>query len=179
MSGLSRMSRRAGHAMTPAAEFDSIRYRQNKKTDEAAPRFLGEARMAITDQGDNTGNVFIDALAAYSFLDIGGDRNITYTFATGGNISGHPWASLTEKVQWQNALQQWVNVANITTQEVFPSDADLREAWVDTGQMTVAHGLGPDGLPYPSYHDLPQSGVGGPNGMYNRGYNTRSFRQPE
>ena len=71
--------------------------------------------MAITDKGDNTSNVFIDALAAYSFLDIGGDRNITYTFATGGNISTHPWASLTEKVQWQNALQQWVNVANITT----------------------------------------------------------------
>ena len=41
--------------------------------------------------------------------------------------------------------------------------------------MTVAHGLGPDGLPYPSYHDLPQSGVGGPNGMYNRGYNTSFF----
>ena len=120
-------------------------------------------------------NVFIDALAAYSFLDIGGDRNITYTFATGGNISSHPWASLTEKVQWQNALQQWVNVANITTQEVFSSDADLREAWVDTGQMTVAHGLGPDGLPYPSYHALPQSGLGGPNGMYNRGYNTSFF----
>ena len=109
--------------------------------------------MAITDPGDNTGNVFIDALAAYSFLDIGGDRNITYTFATGGNISAHPWASLTEKAQWQTALQQWVNVANITTQEVFSSDADLREAWVDTGQMTAAHGLGPDGLPYPSYHE--------------------------
>ena len=131
--------------------------------------------MAITDKGDNTGNVFIDALAAYSFLDIGGDRNITYTFATGGNISAHAWNSLTEKAQWQNALQQWVNVANITTQEVFSSDADLREAWVDTGQMTVAHGLGPDGLAYPSYHDLPQSGVGGPNGMYNRGYNTSFF----
>ena len=50
MSGLSRMSRsadtassaaRAGHAMTPAADFDSIRYRQNKKTDEAAPRSRG------------------------------------------------------------------------------------------------------------------------------------------
>ena len=105
--------------------------------------------MAITDKGDNTGNVFIDALAAYSFLDIGGDRNITYTLATGGNVSAHPWAPLTEKGQWQNALQQWVNVANITTQEVFTSDADLREAWVDTGQMTTAHGLGPNGLPYP------------------------------
>ena len=127
--------------------------------------------MALTDKGDNTGNVFIDVLAAYSFLDIGGDRNITYTFATGGNISAHPLGSSYREgtVGGQNALQQWVNVANITTQEVFSSDADLREAWVDTGQMTVAHGLGPDGLPYPSYHDLPQSGVGGPNGMYKQG----------
>ena len=124
---------------------------------------------------NNTGNVFIDALAAYSFLDIGGDRNITYTFATGGNISAHDWNPLTEKAQWQIALQQWVNVANITAQEVFTPDADLREAWVDTGQMTAAHGLGPDGLAYPSYHDLPQSGGGGPNGMYNRGYNTSFF----
>ena len=41
--------------------------------------------------------------------------------------------------------------------------------------MTTAHGLGPDGLPYPSYHALPQSGLGGPNGMYNRGYNTSFF----
>ena len=90
--------------------------------------------MAITDKGDNTGNVFIDALAAYSFLDIGGDRNITYSFATGGNVSAHALAPLTEKVRWQTALQQWVNVANITAQEVFTSDADLREAWVDTGQ---------------------------------------------
>jgi len=130
--------------------------------------------MAITDKADNTGNVFIDALAAYSFLDIGGDRNITYTFATGGNISAHAWAPITEKAQWQTALQQWVNVANITTQEVFTPDADLREAWVDTGEMTTAHGLGPDGLPYPSYHDLPGSGAG-PNGMYNRGYNTSFF----
>ena len=48
--------------------------------------------MAITDKGDNTGNVFIDALAAYSFLDIGGDRNITYSFATGGNVSAHVWS---------------------------------------------------------------------------------------
>ena len=131
--------------------------------------------MAITDKADNTGNVFIDALAAYSFLDIGGDRNITYTFATGGNISGHAWAPLTEKAQWQTALQQWVNVANIATQEVFSPDADLREAWVDTGEMTTAHGLGPDGLPYPSYHDLPGTSGIGPNGMYNRGYNTSFF----
>ena len=131
--------------------------------------------MAITDKGDNTGNIFIDVLAAYSFLDVGGDRNITYTFATGGNISAHAWTPITEKAQWQIALLAWVDVANITVQEVFSPDADLREAWVDTGQMTLAHGLGPDGLPYPSYHDLPQSGVGGPNGMYNRGYNTSFF----
>ena len=87
--------------------------------------------MAITDQGDNTGTVFIDALAAYSFLDIGGDRNITYTFATGGNVSAHLW-SLSDKQSWQSAMQQWINVANITAQEVFTTDADLREAWVSS-----------------------------------------------
>ena len=66
-----------------------------------------------------------------------------------------------EKVPWESALQQWVNVANITAQEVFSADAaDLWEAWVSSDQMTVAHGLGPDGLPYKSYHSLPQSSLG-------------------
>jgi len=130
--------------------------------------------MAITDKADHTGNVFIDALAAYSFLDIGGDRNITYTFATGGNVSAHVWHP-TETQPWQSALQQWVNVANITAQEVFTPDADLREAWVDSGTITLAHGLGPDGLSYASYHDLPGSNSGGPNGMYSRAYNTSFY----
>ncbi len=38
--------------------------------------------MAITDKADITGTIFIDVLAAYSFLDVGGDRNITYYFET-------------------------------------------------------------------------------------------------
>src|ERR1051325_7859511 len=124
--------------------------------------------MAITDKADNTGNVFIDALAAYSSLDIGGDRNITYFLDTS---IPHFWAPVTEKAEWQTALQQWVNVANITTQEVSSPGADLWEAWVSSDQMTIAHGLGPDGLAYPSYHDLPGNSSR-PNGMYNRGYNT-------
>jgi hypothetical protein len=129
--------------------------------------------MAITDKADHTGNVFIDALAAYSFLDIGGDRNITYTFATGGNVSLHTWHP-TETTPWKTALQQWVNVANITAQEVFTPDADLREGWVESGTMTSAHGLGPDGLSYASYHDLPGSSSS-PNGMYSRAYNTSFY----
>ena len=136
--------------------------------------------MAITDKGDNTGNVFIDALAAYSFLDIGGDRNITYTLATGGNVSAHPWAPLTEKGQWQNALQQWVNVANITTQEVF---------YVGRGP---AGGMGR----YRSNDDCPRTGpqrsalpqaitlfrraaLAAPTGCTTGGTILRSFRQPE
>jgi hypothetical protein len=137
---------------------------------------LGEARMAITDKGDNSGNVFIDALAAYSFLDIGGDRNITYSFATGGNVSPHLW-SLSDKQSWQNAMQQWVNVANITAQEVFTPEADLREAWVSSDVITAGHGLGPDGVPLVSYHSLPQIGGSSFNGEYNRGY-TGTVHQP-
>ena len=132
--------------------------------------------MAITDKGDNTGNIFIDVLAAYSFLDFGGDRNITYYFEAGGNTSAHAW-SLSDKQSWQSALQQWVNVANITAQEVFSPDADLREAWVSSDQMTAAHGLGPDGVPLVSYHRLPQSSSGSFNGEYNRGY-TGTVNQP-
>ena len=98
--------------------------------------------MALTDKGDNTGNVFIDALAAYSFLDVGGDRNITYFFVTSGNVSPHAW-SLSDKQSWQSAIQQWVNVANITAQEVCTPDADLREAWVSTEVMTAGHEVGP------------------------------------
>ncbi len=119
--------------------------------------------MAITDKGDNTGNVFIDALAAYSFPDVGGDRNITYYFETSGNVSPHAW-SLSDKQSWQSAMQQWVNVANITAQEVFTPDADLREAWVSSDVMTAEHGLGPDGAPLVSYHRLPQIGSASFNG---------------
>src|ERR1043165_3894992 len=130
--------------------------------------------MAITDKADNTGNVFIDVLAAYSFLDIGGDRNITYSFETGGSGSTHLWA-LSEKVPWEIALSEWVSVANITAQEGFTPEADLREAWVSSDQITAAHGLGPDGLPYASYHELPGGISGGPNGFYSRTYNTSYF----
>ena len=130
--------------------------------------------MAIADKADNTGNVFIDALAAYSFLDIGGDRNITYYFATSGSNNLHNWQY--EKVPWQTAMQQWVNVANITAQEVVSSaDADLWEAWVSSDQITLAHGLAPDGQPYASYHDLPHSSIGAPNGHYNREFATPLF----
>jgi serralysin len=126
--------------------------------------------MAITDKGDNTGNVFIDVLAAYSFLDIGGDRNITYSFTTSGNVSPHLWSS-TDKQSWQSAMQQWLDVANITAQEISSPEADLREAWVSSDVMTAGHGLGPDGLPLVSYHHLPQIGGGSNfNGEFNRGY---------
>ncbi|MGB9365222.1 MAG: FG-GAP-like repeat-containing protein [Xanthobacteraceae bacterium] len=132
--------------------------------------------MAITDKGDNTGNVFIDALAAYSFLDVGGDRNITYYFEQSGNVSPHAW-SLSDKQSWQSAMQQWVNVANITAQESSSLNADLREAWVSSDVMTAGHGLGPGGVPLVSYHGLPQIGSASFNGEYNRGY-TGTVNQP-
>jgi serralysin len=125
--------------------------------------------MAITDKGDNTGNIFIDVLAAYSFLDVGGDRNITYYFEQGGNTSAHNW-SFSDKASWQIALLAWADVANITVQEVFSPDADLREAWVSSDFMTASHGLGPGGVPLVSFHRLPQISSGSFNGEYNRGY---------
>ena len=133
--------------------------------------------MALTDKGDNTGNVFIDALAAYSFLDIGGDRNITYYFATSGNNNPHNWQY--EKVPWQTALQQWVNVANITAQEVFsPDAADLgRRGSVPI--MTAAHGLGPDGLPYQAIMIFRRAAAAPPTGSTTGSSSLRSFRQRE
>jgi serralysin len=126
--------------------------------------------MAITDKGDNTGNIFIDVLAAYSFLDVGGDRNITYYFESGGITSPHIW-SMSDKVSWLTALLAWADVANITAKEVFSGDtADLREAWISSDFMTAGHGLGPDGVPLVSYHRLPQIGTDSFSGEYNRGY---------
>ena len=134
--------------------------------------------MAITDKADNTGTIFIDVLAAHSFLDVGGDRNVkANTFEQSGNVSPHAW-SLSDKQSWQNALQQWVNVANITAQEGSSSNAaDLREAWVSTDQITAGHGLGPGGVPLVSYHRLPQIGSASFNGEYNRGY-TGTVHEP-
>jgi serralysin len=98
-----------------------------------------------------TGNVFIDTLAGVSWLDVGGDRNITYYFDE-TPLTHRLW-TVAETVAWQSALQQWANVANITTQSVSSqAGADLIETWQTFLYMQDHHGGN-----IPSYHDLPNA----------------------
>ena len=89
----------------------------------------------------NTGNIFIDVLAARSWLDVGKDRNITYYFDEFS--PAHLWTTF-EKAIFRSVLQEWANVANITFQEVFsPAGADLFETWVTPAVMTQIWGPAP------------------------------------
>ena len=103
----------------------------------------------------NTGNVLIDVLAHRSWLDVGGDRNITYYFEE--TSPDRRWTTL-EKVIWGAALQEWANVANITTQEVSsPAGADIIETWSNSAILTNLFGLSPSGGPWTAAHYLPLS----------------------
>ena len=78
----------------------------------------------------NTGNIFIDTLAGVSWLDVGGDRNITYSFDE-TPLTHRLW-TVVETVVWEAALQPWANVANITTQRVSSfAGADLHRDVAD------------------------------------------------
>ncbi len=112
----------------------------------------------------NTGNVIIDVLAYRSWFEVGGDRNITYYFDETSPY--HLWTAF-EKAVWRTAMQEWVNVANITAQEVFsPSGADIVETWTNSTTLFAQFGLSPDGQPWGAAHFLPQAG-GGALGEYN------------
>src|SRR4051794_28587246 len=101
----------------------------------------------------NTGNVFIDVMAIRSWLDVGGDRNITYYFDE--TSAYHLWNPF-EKGTWRAALQEWANVANITTQELpSPSGADIIETWTNSQTLTNQFGLSPNGSPWAAAHYLP------------------------
>jgi serralysin len=115
----------------------------------------------------NSGNVFLDVLAYRSWLDVGGDRNITYYFDDTSPY--HLWSPF-EKAVWRNALQEWASVANITTQEVFSSaGADVVETWTNSQILTAQFGLDPNGNPWVAAHYLPLAG-GGSAGEYNNAY---------
>ena len=108
-----------------------------------------------------TGNVFIDTLAGVSWPDVGGDRNIAYYL---DDTLGHrPWRAI-EAPMFEIALQQWANVANITTQRVSSlADADLREVWLTDAEMQAFRGN------YVAFHTLPVAGgpaVGAYNTLY-------------
>jgi hypothetical protein len=96
-----------------------------------------------------TGNIFIDTLAGVSWLDVGGDRNITYYFDEASLV--HLWTPF-ESAMWQSALQQWANVANITTQRLSSSaGADLYEEWTTSSFMQANH----SSSTLPAYQNLP------------------------
>jgi len=122
------------------------------------------------DAYDHTGNVFLDVLVGWGWLDVGGDRNITYFFDD--TSAYHLWTAF-EKATWRAAMQEWANVANITSQELSsPAGADLYETWVNSAFINTAHGVGFGNFPYSGYHYLPHEGTGGgvPNGEYNSSY---------
>ena len=97
-----------------------------------------------------TGNVFIDTLAGVSWLDVGGDRNITYYFDE--TLTHRPWTPF-EMAMWENSLQQWANVANITTQRASShASADLLETWQTFLYMEAVHGGN-----IPAFHTLPDA----------------------
>jgi len=108
-----------------------------------------------------TGNVFVDTLAGVSWLDVGGDRNITYYL---DDTLGHrAWRAI-EAPMFEIALQQWTIVANITTQRVTSlADADLEEMWLTDAQMQAFRGN------YVAFHNLPAAG-GPAVGAYNTQY---------
>ncbi|MGB9365221.1 MAG: FG-GAP-like repeat-containing protein [Xanthobacteraceae bacterium] len=117
------------------------------------------------DAYDHTGNVFLDVLVGWGWLDVGGDRNITYYFDE--TSAYHLWTNF-EKGMWRAALQEWANVANITTQELSSAaGADLFETWVPAQTLTNQFGLDPNGLPWIAAHYLPHQ-EGNSAGEYNR-----------
>jgi serralysin len=84
-----------------------------------------------------TGNVLLDAIAGVGWLSVGGDRVIKYYFDNG---TFHSWTE-SEKASYRSALQQFVNVANISIQEVFsPVGADFTERWISNNEMLARHG---------------------------------------
>ncbi len=85
-----------------------------------------------------SGNALVDSVAGISWLSRGGDANITYHFNDA--LGFHNWTA-TEMAAYRAALQQFANVANITTQEVFTATgADFSESWVSNAYMQANHG---------------------------------------
>ena len=114
-----------------------------------------------------SGNVFIDVLAHRSWLDVGGDRNITYYFEQ--TSPDRRWTTF-EKGIWRAALQEWANVADITTQEVSSSaGADIIDTWTNSTILTSLFRLAPNGNPWSAAAYLPLGG-GGSLGLYNSAY---------
>jgi hypothetical protein len=123
---------------------------------------------------DNTGNVFLDVLVGWGWLDVGHDRNITYYFDQTSPY--HQWSNF-EMGTWRAALQEWVNVANITTQEVSSaSGADLLETWSNPQTLTNQFGLDPNGFPWEAAHYLPHPEGDSP-GEYDYIYQLSDYSQ--
>lgn len=98
---------------------------------------------------------FCNALASSSWLEIGEDNHITYSFA---NDYGRSWSEL-EKDAFRAALESYSNVANLTFEEV-ASGGDLVEHLVTDPQLTSI--LGTD--LYNGWHTPPSDS--GSHGYY-------------
>src|SRR5262245_60376126 len=106
----------------------------------------------------NSGNLYIDALAGWSWPYVGRDNHITYYF---DNAYGQEWTAA-EKNTYQLALQSWANVANFTIEQVSdPAQADLVENKITQAQMVL---IWED--TFEGYHTFPRAN-GPANGFYN------------
>jgi serralysin len=106
-----------------------------------------------------------DALASSSWLEIGADNHITYSFA---NDYGRSWTE-SEKAAFRSALQTISNVANITFQEV-ASGGEMVQHLVTDPQLTGI--LGTD--LYNAWHNPPS--LSGADGYY---VHTESYFEPD
>jgi hypothetical protein len=86
----------------------------------------------------STGNILLDSFAGISWPSRGGDANITNHFNIA--LGFHTWTA-NEMTAYRAALQQFANVATITSQEVFSAtSADFSESWVSDAYMQANHG---------------------------------------
>ena len=113
-------------------------------------------------------NVFINAIASESWLDVGGDNHITYAFE---NNYGRAWNGA-EKAAVSAALQSYANVINVTFAEVTgnTSSADLGENLVSAAQLKSILGTGI----YSAWHDPPSDSQAEAYYNYQTGYWTEA-----
>lgn len=98
---------------------------------------------------------YCNALSSSSWLDIGEDNHITYSFA---NDFGRAWTD-SEKAAFRAALETYSAVANLTFEEV-ASGGDLVEHLVTKSQLNAVLGSST----YNGWHEEPQAG--GANGYF-------------
>jgi len=94
--------------------------------------FQAWGQLRMENSVSSSGNQFINALSGPTWLEIGGDRTVTYYFA---NDFGRAWTA-GEKTTFEAVFASYEAVTNVTFIEVFdPADADIVENLVTSPQL--------------------------------------------